>query len=112
MPEGGFIPLRTSDEDRLRAVYKLQSLGRFLIRDASTRTVARAIKNWFGHADTRGSDSEVIHQFLASSEVAAQKTVRPYVVGTAMREAIQKCADYRAIPSLYVNQGDSNENVR
>ena len=86
MPEGGFIPLRTSDEDRLRAVYKLQSLGRFLIRDASTRTVARAIKNWFGHADTRGSDSEVIHQFLASSEVAAQKTVRPYVESRAMRE--------------------------
>ena len=86
MPEGGFIPLRTSDEDRLRAVNKLQAMGRFLIRDASTRTVARAIKNWFGHADTRGSDSEVIHRFLASSEVAAQKTMRPYVESRAMRE--------------------------
>ena len=86
MPEGGFIPLRTSDEDRLRAVNKLQAMGRFLIRDASTRTVARAIKNWFGHADTRGSDAEVIHWFLASSEVAAQKTVRPYVESRAMRE--------------------------
>ena len=86
MPEGGFIPLRTSDEDRLRAVYKLQSLGRFLTRDASTRTVARAIKNWFGHADTRGSDSEVIHRFLASSEVATQKPIRPYVESRAMRE--------------------------
>ena len=84
--DGGFIPLRTSDEDRLRAVYKLQSLGRFLTRDASTRTVARAIKNWLGHADTRGSDSEVIHRFLASSEVTAQKTMRPYVESRAMRE--------------------------
>ena len=86
MPEGGFIPLRTSDEDRLRAVNKLQAMGRFLIRDASTRTVARAIKNWFGHADTRGSDSEVIHWFLASSEVSAQKHIRPYVESRAMRE--------------------------